>query len=77
MSSDRKLTELKKFGQKIAARLEEAGIHSESQLRTAGVVEAHRSIKANHPDETLQKCDRLYLFEDALCDLHWDKIGES
>ncbi len=76
MSSDRSLTELKNIGKKIASRLQEAGIHSEGELRAAGAVEAHRRIRALYPHETLPVCYYLYAFEGALADLHWDAIGD-
>lgn len=77
MPQNRNLTDLKNIGQKIAARLEEAGIHSEAELRKAGAVEAHKRIKKNHPDETLPLCYYLYSFEGALKDKHWDAIGDK
>lgn len=77
MAHNRPLTELKNIGKTIAARLNEAGIHTEEALRAAGPVEAHKMIRGNHPDETLPLCYYLYSFEGALCDKHWDAIGEE
>ena len=77
MVRNRSQTELKNIGMKIASRLNEAGIHTEEALRAAGPVEAHKKIKENHPDETLPLCYYLYSFEGALCDTHWDAIGEE
>jgi len=34
-------------------------------------------IQKKYPDENLAVCYYLYLFEGALCDEHWDKIGEK
>ena len=77
MKQNRKLTELKNIGKKIAGRLNEVGIFSEDELRVVGAVEAHRMIKEEYPDETLPVCYYLYSFEGALCDKHWDNIGEK
>ncbi len=74
--TNRSLTELKNIGAKIAGRLNEAGIFSEEELRFYGAVEAHKMIKKNHPNETLPVCYYLYSFEGALCDRHWNDIGE-
>ncbi|MCG8343885.1 MAG: TfoX/Sxy family protein [Chlorobiales bacterium] len=77
MTRNRSLTELKNIGKKIATRLNEAGIYSEKELRSLGAVEAHKMIRENRPDETLPVCYYLYSFEGALCDKHWDAIGEE
>jgi len=76
MNQNRKLTELRNIGQKIAGRLNEVGIFSEEELRAVGSVKAHRMIKEIYSDETLPVCYYLYSFEGALCDKHWDDIGE-
>jgi len=77
MTRNRPLAELKNIGRKIASLLNEAGIHSEQELRSVGPVEAYKKIRENHPDETLPLCYYLYSFEGALCDKHWDAIGEE
>ena len=77
MSSNRKLTDLPNIGKKIAARLNEAGIFTEDELRLAGPAEAHHRISALYPDETIPVCYYLYSFEGALTDKHWDKIPEQ
>lgn len=77
MTQNRKLTELKNIGKKIAGRLNEVGIFSEDELRVHGAVEAHRMIKEKYPNETLPVCYYLYSFEGALFDKHWDDIGEK
>lgn len=76
-SQNRTLTDLKNIGSKIAARLNEAGIFSEDELRLVGAVEAHRRIKEIYPEETLPLCYYLYSFEGALIDKHWNEIGEQ
>ncbi len=76
-SQSRALTDLKNIGTKIAARLNEAGIFSEDELRFLGAVEAHRRIKKIYPNETLPLCYYLYSFEGALTDKHWNEIGEN
>lgn len=75
MSRNRKLTDLKNIGKKIAARLNEVGIFSEGDLRRVGAVGAHRMIKERTPNETFPVCYYLYSFEGALTDKHWDEIG--
>lgn len=77
MKQNMKLTELKNIGKKIADRLNEVGIFSEDELRAVGADDAHRMIKEIYPDETLPVCYYLYSFEGALCDKHWDHIGEE
>ena len=77
MKQNRKLIELKNIGKKIAGRLNEVGIYSENDLRSAGAIKAHKKIKEKHPDETLPVCYYLYSFEGALRDKHWDDIGEK
>ncbi len=73
----RKLTDLKNIGEKIAGRLNETGIFSEEELHFYGAIEAHKMIKKNHPSETLPVCYYLYSFEGALCNKHWNEIGEE
>ena len=77
MAQNRKLTDLKNIGKKIAGRLNEVGIFSENELRFAGAVAAHRMIKKKYPEDTLPFCYYLYSFEWALTDRHWDEIGEE
>lgn len=77
MSRNNNLTDLKNIGSKIAARLNEAGILTEDDLRLVGAVGAHRRIKEIYPNETLPICYYLYSFEGALTDKHWNEIGEQ
>lgn len=77
MKRNRKLTELKNIGSKIAGRLNEVGIFSEQKLLFIGPVKAHQMIKKKYPNETLPVCYYLYAFEGALSDKHWDNIGEK
>lgn len=77
MSQNRSLTDLKNIGSKIAARLNEAGIFSEDELRFVGAVDTHRRIKKIYPTETLPLCYYLYSFEGALTDKHWNEIGKQ
>jgi len=74
MSRNRPLTDLKNIGQKIAGRLQEVDIFTETDLRAVGAVEAHKRIKEKYPNETLPVCYYLYSFEGALCDKHWNDI---
>ena len=77
IKQNRKLTELKNIGKKIAGRLNAVGIFSEDELYVIGAVEAHRMIKKQYPNETIPVCYYLYSFEGALCDKHWNDIGED
>jgi TfoX C-terminal domain len=77
IKQNRKLTELKNIGKKIAGRLNEVGIFSEDELLIIGAVGAHRMIKAKYPNETLPVCYYLYSFEGALSNKHWNDIGEE
>lgn len=77
MSRNNNLTDLKNIGGKIAARLNEAGIFSEADLRLAGAVGAYRRIKEIHPNETLPICYYLYSFEGALTGKHWNEIDDQ
>lgn len=77
MGANRKLTELKNIGKKLASRLNEIGVFSEGELRIIGPVEAHRMIKEKYANETLPVCYYLYSFEGALRDKHWNHIGEE
>ena len=74
---NKKLTDLKNIGPKIAVRLNEAGIFSEGDLREVGSARAHQMIKQNYPNETLPICYYLYSFEGALCNKHWNEISEK
>jgi len=77
MKQNRKLVELQNIGKKIAARLNEAGIFSEDELRVIGSVEAHKMTKEKYPDEVLSVCYYLFSFEGALEGKHWNEIGKS
>lgn len=77
MSQNKKLTDLKNIGNKIASRLNEVGIFSEDELRFYGAVNAHKMIKKIYPNETLSVCYYLYSFEGALSGQHWNEIGEQ
>ena len=77
MKINRKLTDLKNIGTKIASHLNEAGIFSEEELAFYGSVKAHKMIEKIYPNEILPVCYYLYSFEGALCDKHWNDIGET
>lgn len=77
MNKNRQLIELKNIGKKIASRLIEVGIQSESQLREIGPVGAYKMVKAKYPYEALPLCYYLYSFEGALSGKHWEDIGEN
>ncbi|MCG8381318.1 MAG: TfoX/Sxy family protein [Gammaproteobacteria bacterium] len=74
---NRRLTDLRNIGKKIASRLNEIGIFTEDDLRGLGPALTHQKLKARYPDETLPVCYYLYAFEGALCDRHWKEIGDS
>ena len=75
--ANRKLTELKNIGLKIAGRLNEIGIFSEEELRIVGPVKAHCMLSERYPKEMLAVCYYLYSFEGALSDKHWNDIGDK
>jgi len=77
MLQNRKLTELKNIGSKIAGRLNEVGIFTEDELRFYGPSKAHEMIKDKYPNEILSVCYYLYSFEGALKEKHWNEIGEN
>lgn len=77
MTHNRKLTDLKNIGKKIAGRLNEIGIFSKDELRLVGAAGAHQMIKEKYADETLPVCYYLYAFEGALYDKHWNEIGDT
>ena len=77
MQRNRKLTDLKNIGKKLADRLNAVGIFSEDELERVGPAEAHRMIKEKFPKESLSVCYYLYSFEGALRDKHWNEIGEQ
>jgi DNA transformation protein and related proteins len=77
MSRNRNLIDLRNVGKKIAERLNEVGVFSESDLRKVGAVRAHSMIREKHPNETLPVCYYLYSFEGALTDKHWNEISEQ
>lgn len=77
MTQNRRLTDLKNIGKKIAGWLNEVGIFSEDELRFVGAAGAHRMIKDKYPDETLPVYYYLYSFAGTLNDKHWDEIGQK
>ncbi|MBM9536566.1 TfoX/Sxy family protein [Desulfobulbus alkaliphilus] len=77
MSRNRKITDLRNIGKKIAGRLNEVGIFSESDLRRVGAVNAYSRIKEKHPNKTLPVCYYLHSFEGALTEKHWNEISEQ
>ena len=74
---NRKLTELKNIGVKIADRLNQVGIFSEDELRFYGSVATHKMLKKEFQNEVLPVCYYLYSFEGALLDQHWNDISEG
>ncbi len=50
MKTNRKLTELKNIGKKIAGRLNEVGIFSEDEIQNVGAANAHKMIKEKYPE---------------------------
>ncbi len=75
MEQNRKLTELKNIGSKIAGRLNEVGIFSEDELRIVGAIKTYKMLKEKYPNEVFPVCYYLYSFEGALSDKHWNDIG--
>ena len=65
------LQHLKNLGKTSAQWLHAVGIHSASDLRRRGAVEAYRAVKARgfRASKVL-----LYAIEGALLDVHWNDI---
>lgn len=75
MARNRKLTDLKNIGKKIAGRLNDVGIFSEKDLQSVGAAKAHKMIKEKYPRKVIPVGYYLYSFAGALCDKHWKDIG--
>lgn len=65
------LQQLKNLGKTSAQWLHAAGIHSESDLRRLGSVDAYRAVKARgfRASKVL-----LYAIEGALLNVHWNEL---
>ncbi len=74
---NRQLADLQNIGKKVASRLHDLGIISESRLRELGAVKAYRWLSESHPDTHLPVCYYLYSLEGALQDRHWDDFSEE
>lgn len=76
MKLNRKVSELKNIGSKIAGRLNQIGIYSEEDLRLYGSVTTHQMLKKEFHNDVLPICYYLYSFEGALQDKHWNEISD-
>ena len=65
---------LRNIGPTIAARLEEVGIHTASDLREVGAATAYLRIRAAYPGTTIPVCYYLYSLAGALRDVHWNEL---
>ncbi|PAV47862.1 competence protein TfoX [Pseudomonas sp. HAR-UPW-AIA-41] len=65
------LLQLKNLGKTSSQWLHAVGIHSESDLRRMGSVDAYRAVKARgfRASKVL-----LYAIEGALLDIHWNEL---
>ncbi|MGV8917774.1 MAG: TfoX/Sxy family protein [Pseudomonas sp.] len=68
------LQDLKNLGKTSAQWLHAAGIHSASDLRRLGAVDAYRAVRTRgfRASKVL-----LYAIEGALLDVHWNDISEE
>lgn len=76
MKLNRKVSELKNIGSKIAGRLNQIGIYSKEDLRLHGSVTTHQMLKKEFHNDVLPICYYLYSFEGALQDKHWNEISD-
>ena len=65
---------MKNLGKTSAQWLHAVGIHTPSDLRRLGAVEAYRSVRARgfRASRVL-----LYAIEGALLDIHWNQLPEA
>jgi len=73
----KKLTDLKNISPKLAVRLNEIGVYTETDLRSIGPVQAHQLIKARYPELFLSVSYYLYSFEGALTGKYCNDIGDE
>ncbi|WP_397449860.1 TfoX/Sxy family protein [Pseudomonas sp. NA-150] len=68
------LQDLKNLGKTSAQWLHAAGIHSASDLRRLGAVDAYRAVRTRgfRASKVL-----LYAIEGALLDIHWNDISDE
>ena len=65
------LLQLKNLGKTSSQWLHAVGIHSESDLRRMGSVDAYRAVKARGFRASKVM---LYAIEGALLDIHWNEL---
>jgi DNA transformation protein len=70
------LGELQNIGPTIQDRLEQIGVHTRTDLKKIGAVDAYLRICANYPHQTIPVCYYLYSLQGALMGLHWDDLPE-
>ncbi|WP_407315019.1 TfoX/Sxy family protein [Pseudomonas sp. nanlin1] len=68
------LLQLKNLGKTFVQWLHAVGIHTESDLRRLGAVDAYRAVKARgfRASKVL-----LYAIEGALADIHWNDVPDE
>ena len=71
------LSRLANIGLTIERRLNEVSVHSRSDLKKVGPVEAFRRIKARYPHRTISVCYYLYSLQGALIGCHWDDLSDG
>lgn len=71
------LIELTNIGKTVAARLEEIGVFSRSDLQRMGPAIAYQRIQSNYPEAHLPLCYYLYSLEGALENKHWRSYTEQ
>lgn len=65
------LAQLKNIGDKTAAWLEDAGIHTAEDLHRLGALETWRRVREVHPEISLVG---LYALQGAVLDIHWNAL---
>lgn len=65
---------LKNIGPTIAKHLAEVGVRTVGDLKSVGVANTYKRVRANHPEVTIPVCYYLYSLQGALDGVHWDDL---
>ncbi len=68
-----KLTDLPNIGKKIAANLNEIGVHTKEDLENMGSLKAWQLIRHKYPNKDICIC-ALYALEGALQGFRWHEL---
>ena len=75
MNDSTPLQGLKNIGPTIARRLAEVGVITVGDLKTVGVANTYKRVKAYNPTMTIPLCYYLYSLQGALEGVHWDDLS--